>query len=291
MIALKYLAGSEMSSRIRVALLLPLAGFIGCTLPSNPSSSGPTPTGSWSNWQIQAGTAISSPPNTYPSFVGAIQIQGTQTSGIFTTIYAPGTPTPSTTVEDYAGSFVSSTGNVTLATYGFGFSYIQPTMPNTPVPVGVTGGCVYPPSYIGPECLAIFASPSVGVQIAALTGTYVGTLTDPTKPSMIGVGTGVLTLTQASTPNSSGQFPLTGTFAFTSDITLGTNPVTGTVSGEGITVSGEGITLSDTSTAGNGPNISLTGSTNSSGTQITVSNLTWAETGVTYTFTGTLTAL
>ena len=270
-----------MNPGLRLAVLLPAAAMIGCTLPST-SSTGTNPPGNWDNWQIQAGAAITSPPNTYPSFLGAIQIQNAQATGIFTTVYAPGTTTPSSTVEDYAGSFVSSTGNVTLSTYGFAFSFTQPASPYSSVPVGVIGGCVYPPGYTGPECLAIFASPSVGVEVAPLAGTYTGTLTDSTKSSMIGVGTGILTLAQSSIPNSNGQFPLTGTFGFTSDIALPNSPVTGTISGEG-------ISLDDVSTAGTGPNISLTASTNPAGTQITVTNLTWAETGVTYTFTGTLT--
>jgi hypothetical protein len=270
-----------MKRGLRLTLLLPVAALIGCTVPSSTSSAPTSPTGSWENWQIQAGTAITSPPNTYPSFLGAIQIQGTQASGIFTTVYAPGTPTPSSTVEDYAGSFVSSTGDVTLATYGYGFSYTEPGTPYTLVPVEVIGGCVYPPTYTGPECLALInLSPAVGVEIAPLNGTYTGTLTDSAAPSMSGTAT--LILTQSSTPNSSGAFPLTGTITFPSASNLGTTPLGGTVSGEG-------ITLGYLSAAVIGPAISLTASTNPTATQLSVSNLTWAETGPSFTFTGTLT--
>jgi hypothetical protein len=38
-----------------------------------------------------------------------------------------------------------------------------------------------------------------------------------------------------------------------------------------------------------GPNITLAASTNPTATQITVSNLMWAQTGPSYSFTGTLT--
>ena len=269
-----------MKRRLRFALLLPLAVLIGCTLPpATPSPSNPTPSGSWTNWQIQAGAAITSPPNTYPSFLGAIQVQGTQASGIFTTVEPIGAPTPSSTVEDYSGSLNTSTQAVTLATYGYAFGYTQPATPYTLVPVGVIGGCVYPPGYAGAECLAIFASPSVGVEIAPLTGTYAGTLTSAT-PSMSGTAT--LTLTQSATPNPSGAFPLTGSIVFPGSSNLGTSLLSGTVSGEG-------ISLSYLSAAVIGPNISFTGSTNPTGTQITVSNLTWAQTGPSFTFTGTLT--
>jgi len=264
-----------MKRGFRFALILPVAVLIGCSLPSTPSPSDPTPTGDWSNWQIQAGTAITSPPNTYPSFVGAVQIQGTQTSGIFTTVEASGTPT----AEDYSGTFSSSTENVSLGTYGFDFAYTQPAAPYSLVPVGVIGGCVYPPGYTGPECLAIFESPSVGVEIAPLTGTYTGTLTSVT-PGISGTAT--LILTQSSTPNASGAFPLTGSIVFPSNGNLGTDPLTGTVSGEG-------VALSFVSAAVIGPDITFTGSTTPSAAQITVSNLTWAQTGLSYAFTGTLT--
>ena len=66
---------------VRGFALFPLAILLGCTVPPATPSAPAVP---WQNWQIQAGTAITSPPNTYPSFVGALQIQGTQASGVFT---------------------------------------------------------------------------------------------------------------------------------------------------------------------------------------------------------------
>ena len=200
-----------MRIRASIALLFPLACLLGCTLPVTPPASTNSPTtplsGNWENWQIQAGAAITSPPNTYPSFLGAIEIQGAQASGIFTTVEATGTTGQPL---DYTGSFNPSTQDVTLATFGYGFGYTQPATPYTLVPVGVIGGCVYPPTYTGPECLAIASVPSVGVQIAPLNGTYTGTLTGTITTSSQTTpitGTASLTLTQSTTPNSSGQFP------------------------------------------------------------------------------------
>jgi hypothetical protein len=94
-------------------------------------------------------------------------------------------------------------------------------------------------------------------------------------------GTGTLTLTQSSTPNASGQFPLTGTVTFPAGSDLNSYPLTGTISGEG-------LTLNYCSAAVIGPCVSLTGSANPAATQIAVPNLTWAQTGPSYTFTGTL---
>jgi hypothetical protein len=271
-----------MKSGLRFALLIPLATLLGCTLPSTPTTgTPPAPTGDWDNWQIQAGTAITSPP-TGLYFVGAVQTQASQSAAVFAT---PGTgqPTPTTLniVLGFLGTYNSSTGDVGLlpattnsAAYGIG--YTAPAT-NTIVPVSIVSGCVYPLNYQGVECLALISlSPAVGVEIAPLNGTYTGTLTDSAAPSMS--GTGSLTLTQSSTPNASGAFPLTGTVTFP---TLGTFPLTGTVSGEG-------IALNYCSTAVIGPCISLTGSANPTATQITASNLTWAETGPSYTFTGIL---
>ena len=174
----------------------------------------------------------------------------------------------------------SSTPAITLSAFGYAFSYVPPATPYTPVPVGVIGGCVYPPNYQGAECLAIFSSPSTGVQVAELTGTYTGTLTDSATPSM--GGTATLILTQSATPNSSGAFPLTGTLTFPGSSDLGTVQLGGTVSGEG-------ITLSDPSAAPNSPSIGFTASANPTAVQIAISNLTYSSSGTTATFTGTLT--
>lgn len=255
-----------MRTRASIALLLPLACLLGCTLPYTPSPL----TG---NWQIQSGTAITSPP-TGLYFVGVLQVQGTQATGVFSTPSPPGT---GTRVLSFTGGFNPTTGNIGLITNGFDIGFTEPAIPNTITTVGVTGGCVGSPP---PACLAIFEVPSVGAQIAPLNGTYAGTLTDSASPSMSGTGT--LTLTQSATPNASGQFPLIGTITFPSSTEFGTLPLSGTVSGEG-------ITLYDP-TPGIVPVVSLTASTNPAATQITVSNLAFAVTASDIvTFTGTLT--
>jgi hypothetical protein len=268
-----------MRTRASIALLLPLACLLGCSLPYTPST---TPAGTWSNWQIQAGTAITpSPTGLY--FTGAVQVQGTQSSAVFTSAGLTGAGPA--TVLNFMGTYNSSTGDVGLlpattnsAAYGIGFT--QPST-NTVISVGIVSGCVYPLNYQGVECLALISlSPAVGVEIAPLNGTFTGTLTDSASPSMSGTGT--LTLTQSTTPNSSGQFPLTGTITFPSSTEFGTLPLSGSVNGEG-------ITLYDP-TPGIVPVVSLTASTNPAATQITVSNLSFAVTASDIaTYTGTLT--
>ena len=259
-------------SHLRLLFLLPLACLLGCTQPTTSStqSSPWQPTGNWTNWQIQSGTAITSPPNTYPSFLGAIQVQGTQAAGIFTTVVAAGT-TGQPLV--YSGAFDSSTGDVTLATFGYGFGYTQPATPYILVPVGVIGGCVYPPTYTGPECLALIdLAPSVGTQIAPLNGTYTGTLTESasTLTSPIPSGTVSLALTQPSTPNASGQFPLTGTLTFTGGgCSMAQVPLSGTVSGEGVALNWYSVAVGMGS-------VNLAASTNPTASQIAVSGLVFS---------------
>src|ERR1035441_3618420 len=144
-----------MKSRLRFALLIPLATLLGCTLPSTPSTTGTTsaPTGNWDNWQIQAGTAITSPP-TGLYFTGAVQVQGTQSSAVFTSAGLTGAGPA--TVLNFLGTYNSSTGDVALypATTGspaYGIGYTAPST-NTVIPAGHSSGCVYPAHYQTVEC-------------------------------------------------------------------------------------------------------------------------------------------
>jgi hypothetical protein len=272
-----------MKSRLPFASLISLVALLGCTLPSAPTSTAPPQLGPSTNWQIQAGTAITSPP-TGLYFTGAVQVEGTQSSAVFTSAGLTGAGPA--TVLNFLGTYNSSAGDVGLlpattnsAAYGIGF-----TVPatNTVIPVSIFSGCVYPLNYQGVECLALTSlSPAVGVQIAPLNGTYVGTLTAANSPSLSGTAT--LILTQAATPNSSGQFPLSGTITFPSGSGFGTAQLGGTVAGEG-------IALSDSSSAPNSPTVNVTAAATPDGSQITVTNLLYSNfgPGAVFIYTGTL---
>ena len=260
-----------MRARCSIALLLPLACLLGCSLPYPP----PPLSSNWTNWQIQAGTAITSPP-TAPYLVGALQGANSALTGTFNVQQAGSGVTPQ--VVNFTGTYDPTTGNLALTgspVAGMGIG-VMLSVPADPTDLA-TGS-------IDIECLvcALVSPPipAVGVEIATLNGTYTGSLTDSASPSMSGTGT--LTLTQSATPNSSGQFPLTGTITFPSSTEFGTLPISGTVNGEG-------ITLYDP-TPGVTPLVTLTASTNPAATQITVSNLAFAVTASDIvTFTGTLT--
>jgi len=273
-----------MKSRLRFALLIPFAALLGCTLAtaitssSSSTSPGGTSTplnGNWTNWQIQTGastppTALTYPP-TGPYLVGAMQAQGSQVTGIFQ--YGAAT-------VNFTGSFDSTTSVLALGSTPPYLAF-QLTLPSnlTDLAIGnFAAGCPpAPPGYM--TCNVIVLFPAAGAEIASLTGTYTGTLTTSTEGDG---GTATLILTQSTSPNAGGSFSLTGTLAFPTSSGLGTYPLGGTISGEG-------ITLNDP-TPGIVPVVSLTASTNPAGTQISVSNLAFALTASDIvTFTGTLT--
>jgi hypothetical protein len=294
-----------MRTRASIALFLLLAALLGCTLPTTPPASTTTPlSGNWTNWQIQSGAAITSPP-TGLYFTGAVQVQGTQSSAVFTSAGLTGAGPA--TVLNFLGTFNSSTGDVSLlpattnsAAYGIGFT--QPST-NTVIPVGIVGGCVYPLNYQGVECLALSSlSPAVGVQIAPLNGTYTGTLSgtlntySPFTSTPI-TGTTSVTFTQSATPNASGQFALTGTITFPSS--SGMSPVTlpGLISGIPIWLNNEPCVVPFSEYAvcniSSQTGSTLNAYTNPTATQITITSLEnyipsgTTETGI--TLTGTLT--
>ena len=272
-----------MKSRLRFALLLPLAALLGCTLPTTPSSTSTphygnsTPlNGNWTNWQIQTGASSSTPPTALTSpptgfyLVGAMQAQGSQVTGIFN---------DGSAVLNFTGSFDSTTSVLGINSPAASMA-VQLTLPSnlTDLATGnLSMGCPpAPPGYM--TCNVIVLFPAAGAEIASLTGTYTGILSASSEGDS---GTATLTLTQSATPNADGSFPLAGTITFPSGSGLGTDPVSGTISGEGITVYDP--------TPGVVPVVSLTASTNPAATQITVMNLAFAVTASDIvTFTGTL---
>jgi len=269
----------SMRTRASIALLLPLACLLGCSLPYTP----PPLSSNWANWQIQAGTAITSPP-TAPYLVGALQGANSALTGTFNMQQAGSGVTPQ--VVNFTGTYDPTTGNLALTgspVAGMGIG-VMLSVPADPTDVA-TGTLLFQCGV----CANGLSLPAAGVQIAPLNGTYSGTVTgclgSGNTDDCVGItGTASLVLTQSSTPNASGQFPLTGTITFPSSSNLGTITLSGTVAGEGITLT------NPCPCAVSGPMISLTASTNPAATQITISNLnyTGGGTDIHVTFTGTL---
>ena len=282
------------SKGTHLPLLTVLAATIaltGCSVIASSGSTTPSttpyiPTGLSGNWQIQSGTSLTptpTPTSKTPVFLtGALQVQGSQVTGTFNTV-ALCTTQP---VFNYTGTFDSSTGALTLATTPLAnvvsLQLAVPTNPTT-VAVGTIG-------IAGEICaLVLGPGPAVGVEIASVTGTFAGTVTASSSASPISSGTVSLTLAQSAAPNSSSQFPLAGTLTFTSGSCSNTTPVSGSISGLG-------LTLSSSSTPVPGQdNVTLAGATNPTASQLSATGIVFSPSlcstpaSSSTTFTGTLT--
>jgi hypothetical protein len=263
-----------MRTRLHLALLFSLACLLGCTVPTTPATQTTASTSITGNWQIQSGTAITSPP-TAPYLVGALQGTNSALTGTFTTSTVSGS---TTSVVDYTGAVDEPAGVLELFSNTYYINLTLPTGFNTPSTGVIQWGCI-PIGPDTPTCSNILGTPAVGVEVAPLNGTYTGTLTGTlytdyqTTPIS---GTASLTLTQSATPNSSGQFPLTGVVTFPSSSGVGTVTLPGLVSGITLGLGAEGclVPFSTGVTCGAiGPGSILNAYTNPTATQITVTSL------------------
>jgi hypothetical protein len=261
--------------------MLPLACLLGCTLPY-------TPTPLAGNWQIQAGTAITSPP-TAPYLIGALQGSDSALTGTFN-LQQPGSGvTPQ--VISLTGTYNPTTSNLVLVPPPPQVGGISVMLSVPANPTDLATGTL---SFICPVCAGLTISfPVVGVPIAPLNGTYTGTLTGTITTSSQTTpisGTASVTFTQSATPNSSGQFPLTAAVTFPSSSGIGTTTLPGLVSGITIELSTEPCIFPFSNVTCNviGPGSVLFAYTNPTATQITVTNLQNLNTSA-ITLTGTLT--
>ena len=219
------------------------------------------------NWEI---TLQNTTPSPAVAMTGALQGgASSQVTGTFANRWVPCSP-----AIDYFTGSIDAKGNLNLSA-----SYVQLQLT---IPADFSGTATGTLAGGGYLCLAIMgASPVTATEIASLSGTYTGTLTDSASPGL--GGTATLILTQSATPNSSGQFPVSGTVMFPSASGFGTAPLGGTISGTGISLSGS-------SAAPNSPSIDLTASTNAGASQIAISDVTYSSGSLPSTsFSGTLT--
>ncbi|HVG26462.1 MAG TPA: hypothetical protein VM865_02565 [Acidobacteriaceae bacterium] len=191
-------------------------------------TSGPLPdvTG---NWQIQSGPGLQSAERGVV-LLGALQSSGKTVSGTFRFAdlvqpFACGL----LQVVAVSGS-VDANRNLTLVSAGLPDGGVLkarlavPTAPTTfasgTIEVDGGGGC------------AVASQPAIGVEIPPATGTYGGALTTGTLVTPgAAAGTATLTLIQTTVPAGDGQFPVTGTLAYTVGSCTGTVTVSGNASG------------------------------------------------------------
>jgi hypothetical protein len=144
-----------------VAIKVQRTCLLGCTLPYTP----PSLTG---NWQIQYGTAITSPP-TAPYLVGAIEESGSTLTGKFSTAQIS---TIGPTVESYSGTYNSSTGSLILnSTLPLPAEQITATLSVPANPTDLSTGTLV---FQCGVCSSAALYPVVAVQIAPLNDTYTG---------------------------------------------------------------------------------------------------------------------
>jgi hypothetical protein len=253
-----------MKRGLRFALLLPAAVLIGCAVNNPGSTTSSIQSGQPTNWEVQWTNSF--PPLAIAA-TGELQINSSQATGTFTSIALPCIPSAT---ENFTGT-IDASGNLTLDARFITLQLLDVASGNTVLSGTLTGG--------GYLCQAGMSGPIVATEIAPLNGPYTGTLTASTESDS---GQATLSVTQSTTPNADGSFSLTGTLTFPASSGFGTQPLSGRISGEG-------ITLYDP-TPGIVPVVSLTASTNPAATQITVSDLAFAVTASDIvTFTGTLT--
>ena len=261
-------------------LLMPLAGC--ATSPSNTSTTTVTP-GLSGNWQIQTGPTLNT--SALVLLTGSLQTQGRVATGIFETYPLCGAlPLPS--VVNYTGTF-DANRNLTLTATPTPIVSVQLAVPADPTTF--SSGTI---QATGQICNVALSTTAIGVEIPPVSGTFSGAVTaasaPPLPPPLITAGSVSLTLAQSTTPNTSGQFPLTGTIAFTGgSCTTASLPVTGTISGVG-------FNLTESTNPLTFPTVMVQGTTLLSGSSlqaavVSFSNAPCATGALTGVYSGTLT--
>ncbi|HEV2135311.1 MAG TPA: hypothetical protein VGR47_13840 [Terracidiphilus sp.] len=213
------------------------------------------------NWQIQtsANSSAASPQGIV--LLGALENSGSQVSGTFRfTNLAQPYACGSNEVVSLSGA--AGSNNLTLT---------SATLPNgTTIKVSLKIMGAQPYSGLGTvevdgSTCAVAAASAIGSQIASTTGTFSGTLSPGAlgTPASGAPGSATVTLTQSAAPGSDGQFTETGTLSYKIGSCSGSVPLSGTVSGVGMSF--WDVIFSD---GGGQQQVNLSGTTNLAATQI-----------------------
>jgi len=217
---------------LRLFLLSPLAAILACAAGTSSASTAYDLSG---NWEADATIVTNLAPT---KFAGALQVTSGSISGtlntsilfptsIITTDGETGCAVDTLTAVAVTGT-INSSGDLTL-TVPFGASNGTATItatignPQTPTTGSyqiVGGPCATPPTAI------------TITQYAPVAGTYTGVLASGTETVPATV-----TFTQSSTPDATGEFPLSGTITLNGTCSLGTIFGAGSVRGSLISAS------------------------------------------------------
>jgi hypothetical protein len=192
-------------------LFLPLLAGCGSSGGNHPTPAPVTPDLS-GNWQIQA--AAAAPPASGILMLGALTSNGANVTGTFqfsdlNQVQACGGLQQ---VLAFTGS-IDAGRNLTLTSAPFaGTSVVKVQLAIPALATSYSAGTI---EISGGNCTEP-STAALGSLFAPLTGVYAGSvLPGPSNPATTGGGPATLTLTQSSTPNSTGQFPLSGTLSLT----------------------------------------------------------------------------
>lgn len=222
---------------LMLCCLMPLAG---CAVATTLNSLTATPDLS-GNWTI-ASTSGPAVPTAGLLLVGSLTSQGSNVSGIFrlANLALPNScGVPLQQVVAVTGT-IDSSRNLKLTSAAFSGSVltIQMVVPPTINPVG---GGVTPNSMSGTIAIAggactFGSSPAFGYEVVSLTGTFDGPITAALTNAPIPAGNVSLVLSQSTTPQSDGQYPVIGTLNFTGGGCTSSTSFSGTVSGSLLTL-------------------------------------------------------
>lgn len=188
----------------RLLLLFPLAALLACGSSATLPPSSTTAANFSGNWEVLISPLNS--PSTILDFTGDLQSNGSTVTGTFRTLSSTplGGNCPSITTDLAVTGTLDASNNLTLnIPISGGTATITATLPQnpqtfTPSSLQIVGGTCSMP-----------ATDMFIIQFAPVTGTYAGTLTTSGTPATSATVSAVLT--QSTTPNADGQFPLTGT--------------------------------------------------------------------------------
>lgn len=218
-----------MKSWPRFALLVPLAALLACGSTPNPPPATSTYLNLTGDWVVLAPSNPSTPgvlPTPVSDFLGALESSGSTVTGTLRAIATNFPQCDLLTQDLQATGTIDASNNLTLTVpIAGGTANIAATIA---VPESYTAGTW---QITGGACAMPVTAISIA-QFAPATGTYTGVLNVldvTTGLPVAGTATSVTAaVTQATTPNADGQFPLSGSVTATGSCS-GTFPITNEV--------------------------------------------------------------
>jgi hypothetical protein len=229
---------SRVLSRIRILLLLPLAVLIAC----GSGQTATTPIDLSGKWQIAATTVTTNPVS---GFLGELQFSaGTVTGELEPSLASFSSPFAlncATGMAQATGTLDAANKLTVAVPAGGGTATITAAFGSDPQ-TSVNGSY----QIVGGSC-PMSATPMTMTQYASATGTYIGTLTRLNPDGTLAPGqtsSVIMVLNQATTPDPSGYYPVTGTVTATGYCSESSTIIDAGSTGSLVTPVGPGFAIS-----------------------------------------------